>query len=42
MWNGCAVFNSKSDALMHAASIDENNEYDTEYGISFIRIDRVF
>ena len=41
MWGGCHVFTSKTKALEAAAKIEQETTI-LEYGISFIRIDRVF
>lgn len=45
MWKDCVVYNNKHEALYAASKLEDNNYqhgYPTEYGISFIRIDRVF
>lgn len=45
MWKGCTVFNSKEEALAEASRQEEaqyKHGFILEYGISFIRIDRVF
>ena len=41
MWGGCHVFTSKAKALLKAAEMEQETAI-LEYGISFIRIDRVF
>jgi len=46
MWRNCKVFSDKGLALLYAAELEDKstNEcgFQPEYGISFIRIDRVF
>jgi hypothetical protein len=44
MWRMCKVFTDKSSALLYATELLEKaeSEYYIEYGISFIRIARVF
>lgn len=46
MWGHCKVFTDKSSALMYAAELEdkfvEACGFQTEYGISFIEIARVF
>ncbi|SRR5258706_5387104 len=46
MWKNCTVFNDKEAALMEAARLlDQSTKdcgFEPEYGISFIRIARVF
>lgn len=46
MWKGCKVFNDKSSALLYASDLEDKfiNDcgFPTEYGISFIKIERVF
>lgn len=46
MWKGCKVFTDKSSALLYASELEdkfiEDCGFPTEYGISFIKIERVF
>jgi hypothetical protein len=46
MWKGCKVFTDKSSALLYASELLDKctNDYgmEPEYGISFIKIPRVF
>lgn len=45
MWKDCTVFTNKANALNSATSLEKvinEQGYPLEYGISFIRIDRVF
>lgn len=44
MWKMCKVFTDKSSALLHAEELlrKAEKDYYIEYGISFIRIARVF
>jgi hypothetical protein len=44
MWEDCIVFTDKSKALLHASELLQKAETDyyIEYGISFIKIARVF
>ena len=46
MWKGCKVFTDKSSALLYASELldkcTEDYGFEPEYGISFIKIERVF